>query len=154
MSGLYDFPRRSPALAIPRPVWPQDIVAFNQIELDRIRQRLADAKATGANPPTGLMARVRWVWALIEREAPAIIDRAERFFDAPGLQKKEAVIAWLNRVVDLLEAAIDIPVVPAILEGMVWRLVRRRIPDIVQRVFERLAEAGVVNAPEGPGASA
>lgn len=154
MSGLYDLPMRGPELAIPRHQWPQDIVAINQIELDRIKQRLADAKATGAAPPTGLMARVRWVWALIEREAPAIIERAERFLAAPGPEKKAAVVAWLNRLVDLLEATVDIPVVPALLEGMVWRLVRRRIPDIVQRVFERLAEAGRVNAPEGPGASA
>ena len=144
MSGLYDLPRRTPALAIPRPAWPQDIVRFNQAELDLIRSRLVAAKDTP--PPSGLRARVLWIWAFIEREAPAIIDRAERFFDAPGLQKKEAVIAWLNRVVDLLEAAIDIPVVPRALEGIVWKVVRRRIPDIVQRVFERLAEAGVVNA--------
>lgn len=143
-----------PTLAVPRPSWPQDIVTLNDVELGKIAARVKRPATPDDVAPTGLMARVRWVWSIVEREAPGIIQRAERFFDAPGAEKKAAVVSWLNRLVDVLEATIDIPVVPALMEGMVWRLVRKRIPGIVQRVFDRLDGEGVVNAPSGPGAAA
>lgn len=151
MSGLYDFPRPVPEIAVP--VWPAEIVLVNEIELDRIRQRVSKPAGVEDVAPEGFRARVRWVWGVIEREAPDIIERAERFLTAPGPEKKAAVVAWLNKLVDLLEKLVDIPVIPAALEGLVWRLIRRKIPGIVQRVFEDLAEDGRVNAPEGPGAA-
>lgn len=141
---LSDLPHRSPEISVPRHQWPADIVLVNEIELDRIRQRAAKPTEPEDIPPTGLMDRVRWVWRVIEREAPDIIQRAERFLEASGPEKKTAVVGWLNRLVDVLEATVDIPVVPSALEGMVWRLVRRRIPGIVQAVFDRMKGEGAL----------
>lgn len=144
MTDLSGLPRRHPELAVPGHVWPQDIVLVNEIELERIRTRVQRPVAPEDVAPSGLMARVRWVWRLIEREAPEVIRRAEKFLGGTGPEKKTAVVAWLNRLVDLLEQVIDIPVVPRAAEGLVWRLVRKRIPGIVQAVFDRLKGEGTV----------
>lgn len=144
MTDLSGLPRRHPELSVPGHVWPQDIVLVNEIELDRIRTRTRNPAAPEDVPPPGLGARVRWVWSVIEREAPAIIERAERFIAASGPEKKGAVAAWLNRVIDVLEQTVDIPVVPKAAEGLVWRMVRKRIPGIVQAVFDRLKGEGAV----------
>lgn len=144
MTDLSGLPRRHPELSVPGHVWPQDIVIVNEIELERIRTRVQRPAEPEDVPPSGLMARVRWVWRLIEREAPEVIQRAERFLEGSGPEKKLAVVGWLNRLVDVLEKVVDIPVVPKAAEGLVWRMVRKRIPGIVQAVFDRLKGEGAV----------